>query len=439
MKFWPLTLTLLCVGSVASADDPPAPVSALLANPGQLATWLSTRDPQMEAAGAKVEAAAAAGDQARVVPNPQLQIGIAGIALGRGNNFDPAMPGPTGVTSTTNIGVGVSETVELGKRAPRRQAADLRTREAGETAVGTLGGRVSDATTALGKLAFVVAHRAAVAVNLEAARKLQGLEKTRVDNKDLSALDFERIELDTLQLESELHRADADVAVAVAGCSAALFAPCGTDQLDAAALDAGAPLPATLPDASAIAKRPTHVAEALEGKALAQDAQLAESRRIPDPTFGVQYTYDNYEFSGSAPQTLGVSVAIPLPLFDRGTHDARAARANAHAIEAAGRAEVHAETAQVTALQAQLTSLQGTLQHLEADVLPRSTKIVAQTQKAFDLGETRLPDLLLAERQNRDLLLEVLDTRFDLFNVRVQLRQALGLDDEAARAAQPRK
>ena len=61
-----------------------------------------------------------------------------------------------------------------------------------------------------------------------------------------------------------------------------------------------------------------------------------------------------------------------------------------------------------------------------------------QTQKAFDLGEVRLADLLLAERAHRDLLQEVLDARFDLFTVRAQLRQALGLDDEVARAVDRR-
>ncbi|HEX7704102.1 MAG TPA: hypothetical protein VF403_25345, partial [Kofleriaceae bacterium] len=75
------------------------------------------------------------------------------------------------------------------------------------------------------------------------------------------------------------------------------------------------------------------------------------------------------------------------------------------------------------------------LQRLESDSVPKSTLIIVQTQKAFDLGQARLADLLLVERAHRDLLLEVLDTRFDLFTVRAQLRQALGLDDEVARNA----
>ena len=67
--------------------------------------------------------------------------------------------------------------------------------------------------------------------------------------------------------------------------------------------------------------------------------------------------------------------------------------------------------------------------------VPKSARIIEQTRRAFDLGQAPLADLLLVERAHRDLLLELLDTRFDLFNVRAQLRQQLGLDDQAARDA----
>ncbi|HEY0252855.1 MAG TPA: hypothetical protein VGC41_15070, partial [Kofleriaceae bacterium] len=115
-----------------------------------------------------------------------------------------------------------------------------------------------------------------------------------------------------------------------------------------------------------------------------------------------------------------------------------AARANARAVEAEDRAQVREQRGVVTALTSQMKTLQTTLQRLETEQVPKSTQIITQTRKAFDLGEARLADLLLVERAHRDLLLEVLDTRFDLFNVRAQLRQALGLDDAVARATSGR-
>ncbi len=338
------------------------------------------------------------------------------------------------IHGTSNISVGVSELIEIGKRGPRRDAADLRTREAGETAVGSLGGRLNDATTTLGKLAYVVAKRDLVAQNLQAARTLQDKEQNRRDKQDLAGNDFSRIELDTQALELDLARADSDVAVAIATCSATLFAACSAGGLDAAVLDAAAPLPDALPQTEpAIAERPTHQAQRLEASALGEDATLAEHRKIPDPTLGLTYTYDN--LNGNLPQSIVVSVGIPLPLFDRGNHDAAAARANARSLGAQEQALVRVEGGVVHALVEQATNLKATLARLEHDSVPKSQTIVVNTRKAFDGGQSGLADLLLAERQYRDLQSQALDTRFDLFNARVGLRQSLGMDDQAARVA----
>ena len=433
MKLAAVIVPALVWSGTARADEPP-PVRALLADPASLVTWLRDHDPIIESVRARTEAAAALGQQARVFPNPQLQAGVGGFAVA-GGNTNPGQPtGPTSFDQTGNFFVGVGELFELGKRGPRREAADLRTREAGEAAVGALGGRLGDATATLGRLAYVASKRDVVAQNLAAAHKLLDLEKTRLDNKDLSQLEFGRIELDTEELEIQLGRAEAELASAIAACSATLYATCSATGLDAKALDAAAPLPANLPEPdSAIEQRPARQATKLEAAALGWDAELAHARRIPDPTLGVAYTYDRYQFSGDLPQQLAVTIGIPLPVFDRGTHDAAAARANARAIEAEDRAIVREQRGTVDALLAQRDRLVQTLATLEKDEIPKSTLIIEQTRKAFDLGQARLADLLLAERAHRDLLLEVLDTRFDLFNVRAQLRQALGLDDEIAR------
>ena len=421
----------------AAADDGAPPIRTLLANPADLAAWLAVHDPMIESAHARTEAAAEASEQARVLPNPQLQAGVGGISLGDPNRYAPMNAiGPTSFSQTANFTVGVGELVEIGKRGPRKAAADLRAREAGEVAIGALGARLGDATATLGKLAYVASKRDVVAQNLEAARQLQALEKTRLDNKDLSALEFGRIELDTEELELQLGRAEAELASAVAACSATLYVPCSPTGLDAAALDAAAPLPDPLPEAQkAIEDRPARQATKLEAEALGNDARLAHNRRIPDPTLGVSYVYDRYAYGGGLPQTIAVTIGIPLPMFDTGTHDAAAARANARAIVAEDQATLREARGVVDALVAQRQALVQTLQKLETVEIPKSTQIISQTRKAFDLGQARLADLLLVERAHRDLLVEVLDTRFDLFNVRAQLRQALGLDDEIARIA----
>lgn len=436
-----VSMMLLAIAGVARAQ--PAPVPRLLAQPGELATWLADRDPIIDAQRARIAAAQAAARQTRTLPNPQLNLGVSDLVIGPTNagsgGAGSSSPGLS-LGQTLIFTTGVEQLIELGKRGPRQNAADLRARAAAETATGALGGRIGEATQTLGKLAYVSARRSVVARNLAAAQQLMALEKVRLDHADLSALEFARIELDTQAIALQLARADADLAAAASACGAALYATCTGDGLDdPAVLDAGAPLPATLPVPDrAIEARPARLAGKLEIEALGWDARLAHNRRIPDPTIGVGYTLDNLTIAGDQHQSLMFTIGIPLPFFDRGDHDEAAARATAHAEAAEDRAAVRDAGGQVEALLAQRTMLEAAVARLTAETVPKSSQIVAQTRRAFDLGQSPLGDLLLAERAHRDLLLELLDTRFDLFNVRAQLRQQLGLDDQAARDAGPR-
>ncbi|HEX4419312.1 MAG TPA: TolC family protein [Kofleriaceae bacterium] len=419
----------------AHADEQVA-VRPLFSDPAQLAAWLAEHDLQIESARAKREAALATSEQAGVLPNPQISATVGGFVFGRTNPDVPRL----GLNQTTNISVGVSELIELGKRGPRKHSASLRVDEAGELATAALGSRLGEAITILGKLAYVTSRRAAMAANLESARKQQALEQVRRDHADLSGAEYSRIELDTQQLELQLGRADADVATAIASCAALMHAPCSTEGIsEPASLDAGAPLPPQLPDTApaigaAIEARATRLAAKLEVQALDSDATLAEHRAIPDLTLGVGYTYDNLTVAGNQQQTGLVSLSFPLPVFDRGNHDAAALRATARSQIADDEASANVAHGEIEALRAQRRTLEATVATLETSAVPKSAQIVEQTRRAFDLGQAGLAELLLAERAHRELLLELLDTRFDLFNVRAQLRQALGLDDQAARA-----
>jgi cobalt-zinc-cadmium efflux system outer membrane protein len=437
-------LSMMLLASAGAARAQPAPVTRLLAQPGELAVWLRDRDPVIDAQRARLEAARATARQTRVLPNPQLNLGVSDFVIGQTN---AASGGPGSANPSLSLGqtliftAGIDQLIELGKRAPRQSAADLRARAAAETATGTLGGRIGEATRTLGKLAYVAARRSVVATNLAAAQKRMALEKLRLDHADLSALEFARIELDTQAIALQLARAGSELAVATSACSAALYAACATDGIDdPAVLDAGAPLPAMLPAPgsaidAAIEGRPARLASRLEIEALGWDATLAHNRRIPDPTIGIGYTLDNLTVSGDQHQSLMFTIGIPLPIFDRGTHDEAAARATAHAEAAEDRAAVRDAGGQVEALLAQRAMLEAAISRLTSDTVPKSSQIIAQTQRAFDLGQAPLADLLLVERAHRDLLLELLDTRFDLFNIRAQLRQQLGLDDQVARDA----
>src|SRR5450432_4846735 len=112
MKLAVVLVPAILGGAVsARADDAPAPVRALLADPVQLAAWLRDRDPMMESARAKIEAAHANTEQARVLPNPQLSFTTGGFVIGQTNSSDggPMSHMPLTLANTTNFEVGLGE------------------------------------------------------------------------------------------------------------------------------------------------------------------------------------------------------------------------------------------------------------------------------------------------------------------------------------------
>ena len=438
--FVELVFALASVGvAFAAHGDPastatPAPPSpaALLRDPNALARWLHRADAEVLASAARVEAANATAAQTHVLPNPTLEVDVGGFVLGQTN------PAGLGLRQTTAVTTGLTELIELGKRGARQRAAGLRANEAVEASVGVLGGRVNDAMGALGKVAYLSARRASLAANLADAKHMLALEKIRLDHADLSGADYGRIELDTQRVELDMDRTEADLISATTACEAAIYAPCPAAAFDDKILDDAAQVPAALsPDAvdSAITSRPALAAQRIEAGALSSDADVAIARRIPDPTVGVSYTHDNNTVAGDQGDSLALSLSIPLPLFDRGNNDAGAARANAKVIAAEEQVTRRHDRGEVAALTTLRTALERAIKTLRDDAVPKSADLLKKSRASFDLGNSDLSDLLIAEKAHRDLLLQLLDTEFELFQTRSNLRQDLGLDDAAARTA----
>ena len=92
-------------------------------------------------------------------------------------------------------------------------------------------------------------------------------------------------------------------------------------------------LPALHPDAADAASRPRFDLARLTQRALERrpdlraagaarlqaDAQLAaaERERLPDITLGGSYTHSDFTVSGDNPNTMALTLSLPLPLFDR--------------------------------------------------------------------------------------------------------------------------
>ncbi len=397
-------------------------VGSLLKDPSALALWLREHNRDIQAAAARVDQAVADVGQQRLYPNPGLSGMISDYTVGETN--------PPGLTrSETNIySATLSETVEIGKRGPRIGSAQLRLDAERQNYLDALARKTAEARYALARVIYLKSRQAVLEESLSAARENLELQRSRLDNGDLSGNDFDRLKVDTVLLESEVAANRADFAEAVEACGAVLFTPCETGDSDLALLDAAAEVPGSPDVQAALERRPDLRALGLGRDSARQDAVLARRRKIPDPNFSLGYVHDNLVISGDQPRTLQFGVSIPLPVFDRGQHDAEKAERRAVELDQTAEAERERGRSEVEALLQRKATLEETLRTLDTEAVPTSKGVLDSTVAAVNRGGMSMTDLLLARRTHIDLMLKVMDLRFDLFSVRNDLRRALGLD-----------
>ncbi len=423
----PLTLIASPAGAQTAPGSGPGTVEValLLRNDHALADWLSRSHPDVAAARARVaQQQAAVGVARRLLPNPSLGFTVGGIALGERN---PASLSPG---DTMNYTVGLYQTIELGKRGPRVDAEVLR-RDATEQAFrDTLAGRLADARDALARVIYFDARQKVLDERLKSAQDIATLEKTRLQQGDISGIDHDRLVLDAMQVEREVADNHADAQLALADCAASLVvARCSSQGATMDAVDAAAPAPMTLPDvAPAIAGRPDVRALRFAGQAADADATGWRRQAIPDPTVGVAYTRDFLTYAGDQPSTLSLTLSIPLPIFDHGAYQARQASGQATELELQARSLESRARADADALLTRRRILEQKLKELQEGAVPHSRAVLQAMQTAYQHGQVSMTDLLLVRRDDVALTLDVTDTRFALFAIRNQLRRVLGLD-----------
>jgi cobalt-zinc-cadmium efflux system outer membrane protein len=183
-----------------------------------------------------------------------------------------------------------------------------------------------------------------------------------------------------------------------------------------------------------LVRRPDLQALDLAKQASERDADLARRRAIPDVTLRVGYTYDRFTISGDNANTLAFSLALPLPVSDRGQHDAAKALGRAQELSQTRNAALLAARSDFGSLVDRKLALEKNLASLEKDSLPRSASVLSAVEQAVRQGGSSMTDLILARRTHIAIRVAHVDQRFELFGVRNSLRRVLGLDaGEAAR------
>ncbi|HLQ37033.1 MAG TPA: TolC family protein [Planctomycetota bacterium] len=364
-----------------------------------------TTDPSLQAALARVRIALADADQARLLPNPILDLAL---------RFGQGKPK---IDATLSAGI-----VQLLQRPRRTRAADQRLRQAAADAV----------TAALDVLAEVQGTYAAAQASDQLLPLLtnrlfllgQLVELARLRARsgegaaaDVITLDAQRVELEVEVAAAHLEQRDNRLHLArlVGEPSAAAVWPLEPWQAPPAVADrdeSGC-------IQSGLARRPEVQSAVWQLAALDDDPALSPLSPLLDASLGAAAQRDG-------DWTVGPALSSPLPLFDTGA--AQRARVTAAQIEArhdltAVRRKVVEEVRLAwQALADNLTNLARVQQQLVP--LQQQRREVAEF--SYRAGQTDVTALLLAEQDLRQAQVKAIETERQTTLAMVRLQRAVG-------------
>ncbi|HUA93157.1 MAG TPA: TolC family protein [Terracidiphilus sp.] len=145
------------------------------------------------------------------------------------------------------------------------------------------------------------------------------ISRDRLHAGDIAQVDFDRIELQRVQYEAEMQTAMVNLRTAKIQLLQMLNDQTPIDQFDVTGpFDFSENLqPLETYRDAALAARPDLQAALQTIQQSQTNHKLAIADGSTDPTFGAWYTYNSSNNNPNGTQTLGVSVSVPLRIFDR--------------------------------------------------------------------------------------------------------------------------
>jgi outer membrane protein, heavy metal efflux system len=264
--------------------------------------------------------------------------------------------------------------------------------------------------------------------NLAYYDKEIAINRERYKAGGIAKVDFQRVELQRVQYQSDLATAQVDLRTAKIDLIALLREKTPVDEFDVSeSFDFTEPV-TSLQDLRNVALQ-TRPDLKQAGQSLAKartDHQLAIANGSTDPTFALWYTHNGSFNNPGAYNTLGASVSIPLRIFDRNQGD------KLHTLLDIGRNEKLRDQAEITALHdvdSAFATLQNTVELLRPykDLyLGEAAQIRETVSFAYQHGAASLLDFLDAQKQYRDTELNYVNLVGAYLSAANQLNFAVG-------------
>ncbi len=240
--------------------------------------------------------------------------------------------------------------------------------------------------------------------NLDYYDKEVAINRERFKDGAIAKVDFQRVELQRVQYESDLATAEVNLRTAKIDLIALLREKTPVDQFEVSGdFDFAEPV-TTLQDLRKIAlqTRPDlrEAEQSLEQSRTQHQLEIANGST--DPTFSLWYTHNGSFNNPGAYNTLGASVSIPLRIFDRNQGN------KLHTLLDIGRNQKLRDQAEITAVHdvdSAYATLQSTVQLLRPYkelYLSEAAQVRETVSFAYQHGAASLLDFLDAQKEYRD-------------------------------------
>jgi cobalt-zinc-cadmium efflux system outer membrane protein len=324
--------------------------------------------------------------------------------------------------------VGLDQQLELGGKRGKRQA------QARAALAGAVAGTAEARRTALFELrtaywSAVRAHERRLLAEQVTGRSAETIRigKARLDGEDISRVDFEKIELEAMKQQNDLADAVAEERSAVASLLA-LVGPAAPPDVEVRG-DLTIHPPAL--DEARIARRAMEErSDVRAARAQAEVARaatsLASAQAVPDLTLGVGYTRSRAVAVGDNPDSLAVTLSVPLPLFHRNQGEVARASAEAERTERAAAALQARVARDVAGAMARYRAAAEKVARYDGGALQRADRALQVAEKTWRAGDRGLLEYLEAERTWVALRGDYLDTLFELRQAAFELEKAVG-------------
>ncbi len=278
--------------------------------------------------------------------------------------------------------------------------------------------------TAFTNMLLAKAGLAVAQDNLTDYRKTVDLSKSRFDAGDITRTDFERIDLQQAQFESDVDNARLNLQQA----SAQLQLLFGDDRPSATIDITGTleppVLPLTMADAetAALAARPDYTAARQALLVSQANAKYAIAGGTADPTLATEYEKNGVD------NTIGFSVSVPLRIFDRNQGEKERTRYEVDSSRFAVTAARNQVISDVDQAWLALDTAQRQAQRYNSHYLDEAGRVRDNLQFSYRNGNSTLLDYLDALRDYRAIHLSSLNANAQVWLSIHQLSYATATD-----------